>query len=177
VIDAVLELTEAEGLGALTIDAIASKAGVSKASIYRRWSSKEDVVVDAMVSLVGEVPFPDTGDIRADLTSLITSLGRFMSSARAGSVFPWMIGEVGCGSEVGRRYSESVIAPKRKMIGSLLAGAKERGDLRSDLDIETAVDMLIGPVLVRKVMGSSRLGEKGWVPGLIDALLDGWRPR
>ena len=173
--DAALQLVEEVGLGALSIDAIAARAGVSKATIYRRWSSKEELVVDAVVSLVSAVQPTMTGDLREELVTTLRRLRAFMSEFRGGSIFPWLVGEVASGSELGRRYAETVILPRRQALASMITQAKERGELRPDLDVEVAVDMFTGPVILRKLFGPMLPEDRGWEEKVVDALLRGWR--
>ena len=175
IMDAALQLVEEVGLGALSIDAIAARAGVSKATIYRRWSSKEELVVDAVVSLVSAVQPTMTGDLRKDLVTTLRRLRAFMSEFRGGSIFPWLVGEVASGSELGRRYAETVILPRRQALASMITLAKDGGELRPDLDVEVAVDMFTGPVILRKLFGPMLSEDQAWEEKVVDALLRGWR--
>jgi AcrR family transcriptional regulator len=162
------------GLSGLTMDAVASKAGVSKASIYRRWASKEELLVDVIANLASENPLPDTGHLRDDLVELLHRMKAFLSDIEAGQIFPRMAAEVHAGSELGRRYAEQVILPRRAMLAGMLAEARARGELRHDLDIDVAVDMLIGPIILRMLLGRLVPSEAEWAPRLVDGLLQGW---
>lgn len=173
--DAVLGLLAEVGIRGMTMDGVAARAGVSKASIYRRWSSKEDLVIDVIGSLVSQTDARSTGEISADLLLVLGRFGAFISELRAGAIFPRLVGEVHCGSALGRHYAESVILPKRAIVAGLIAKAIERGELRSDLDVELAVDMLTGPVILRNLMGSFRPPDPDADEKLVEALLDGWR--
>lgn len=175
VADATFEILNADGLAGLSIEGIAARAGVSKATIYRRWDSKEDLLVDAIATLVHEVEIPDTGDIRGDLIAAVGAMHRFVSDTRAGEIFPWLVGEIASGSEVGSRYAGSVIGPRRAMMAELIANAVERGDIRRDLDVELAVDMLTGPVIIRRMMGRHQDRVGALATDLVDQLLGGWQ--
>jgi len=175
IVQALFELVDEVGLKGVTIEAIAERAGVSKATIYRRWSSKEELVVDAVAGLVGGVVVPEGDTIREILVHIITRLKTYMSQTTAGSVLPWMIGEVALGSEIGHRYVEAVIKPGREAMAGHIAKAVEDGELRPDLDVEVAVDMLLGPMIVTKLLGSYRPPRDDWAEQFIDALLDGWK--
>ncbi len=177
IVAAVFDLIEEVGLAPVTIDAIAERAGVSKATIYRRWATKDDLVVDAVAGLIGRsLELPASGDIRAVLVAVLRQMESFMSMSVAGSIFPWLVGEVAAGTEIGRHYAAAVIIPRRADLGTLIRQAIERGELRADLDVETALDLIIGPVIVRKLMGRWRQPEEDWVPKLVDGLLAGWAP-
>ncbi len=175
IIEATLDLLKEEGLGSVSVEAIAARAGVSKATIYRRWDSKEEVIIDAVVSMADAVELDLTGDIRTDLIAILRRMRVFLSDAGAGSVFPWLIGEISRGSELGRRYAESVIHPRRAMVSELIQSAILRGDLRSDLDSTIAVDMLMGPVVIHKLLGPRHPPKPEWEQQVVDGLLAGWR--
>jgi AcrR family transcriptional regulator len=159
----------------MSMDAVATRAGVSKASIYRRWDSKEDLVIDVIGGLVIAADATSTGEIRSDLLQVLGRFGAFISELKAGSIFARLAGEVQAGSELGKHYAEAVILPRRAVIAGLITAAKERGELRQDLDVELAVDMLVGPVIIRNLMAAIRTGDYVADEKLVDALLDGWR--
>jgi AcrR family transcriptional regulator len=173
--EAVLGLLAELGIRGMSMDAVATRAGVSKASIYRRWDSKEDLVIDVIGSLVIAADATSTGEIRSDLLQVLGRFGAFISELKAGSIFARLAGEVQAGSELGKHYAEAVILPRRAVIAGLITAAKERGELRQDLDVELAVDMLVGPVIIRNLMAAIRTGDDVADEKLVDALLDGWR--
>jgi AcrR family transcriptional regulator len=173
--EAVLGLLAELGIRGMSMDAVATRAGVSKASIYRRWDSKEDLVIDVIGGLVIAADATSTGEIRSDLLQVLGRFGAFISELKAGSIFARLAGEVQAGSELGKHYAEAVILPRRAVIAGLITAAKERGELRQDLDVELAVDMLVGPVIIRNLMAAIRTGDDVADEKLVDALLDGWR--
>jgi AcrR family transcriptional regulator len=173
--EAVLGLLAELGIRGMSMDAVATRAGVSKASIYRRWDSKEDLVIDVIGGLVIAADATSTGEIRSDLLQVLGRFGAFISELKAGSIFARLAGEVQAGSELGKHCAEAVILPRRAVIAGLITAAKERGELRQDLDVELAVDMLVGPVIIRNLMAAIRTGDYVADEKLVDALLDGWR--
>lgn len=175
IVQAVLGVLDEVGLAAMSMDAVAARAGVGKATIYRRWSSKEDMVIDAIASLVAAVEVPETDDIRTDLITLLERLRVFMSEMKGGSIFPWLIAEVAAGTEVGRHYAEAVILPRRAMIAQVIGHAVEIGTLRPDLDVQLAVDMITGPAILRKMIQPMRRVDEKWEERLVDSLLVGWQ--
>lgn len=176
IVDCLFQLVEEAGLDGVTIDAIADRAGVSKPTIYRRWSSKDDLMVDAVAGLVGDIEIPEGEDIREVLLHAIGRLKSYMSKTTAGVILPWMIAEVARDSAVGRRYTEAVIIPGRTALAGHIRDAIGKGELRQDLDVEMAVDMLLGPMIVNKLLAGYRTPPEDWAEQFIDALLDGWRP-
>jgi AcrR family transcriptional regulator len=174
VIEATLDLVEEEGLGSVSMDAIAERSGVSKASIYRRWDGKGELLVDCVAGLVSAVQPPESADVREVLLGILTQMRRFFTRAKAGQLFPWLVGEVAAGSDLGRRYAETVIIPRRAMVAGVIRSAVDRGELRSDLDVDMAVDMLTGPAIMQKLIGSYASRAEDWEEQLIDHLLRGW---
>lgn len=176
IVDCLFQLVEEVGLEGVTIDAIADRAGVSKPTIYRRWASKEDLMVDAVAGLVGDIEIPDGEDIREVLLHAIGRLESYMSKTTAGVILPWMIAEVARDSAIGRRYTEAVIIPGRTALAGHIEAAIAKGELRQDLDVDMAVDMLLGPMIVNKLLAGYRTPPDEWAEQFIDALLEGWRP-
>jgi AcrR family transcriptional regulator len=173
--EAVLGLLAEVGIPGMSMDAVAARACVSKATIYRRWDSKEDLVIDVIGGLVTAADATSTGEIRTDLLQVLGRFGALVSELKAGSIFARLAGEVQAGSDLGKHYADAVILPRRAVIAGLIEAARERGELRRDLDVELAVDMLVGPVIVRSLMAAIRTGGQGKDEELVDALLDGWR--
>lgn len=176
ILEAVLSMVEEDGLGALTVDGIAERAGVSKATIYRRWDSKEEIVVDAVASCVSAVDLPDAPTVRDGLVAGMLHITSSMSTT-AGQIFPWVVGEIAARTEIGDRYVEVVVRPKRRALAALISAGVERGELRSDLDVELAVDMVMGSILVRKLSGPGPLHDVDRIERHVDYLIDGWRSR
>jgi len=174
VIKATLDAINEDGLAGLSIDGIAARAGVSKASMYRRWASKEELVVDAIASLAGAIGQVTTGNTREDLTTVVNEFRGLLSSSPAGEVFPWLAGEIASGSAIGLRYASTVMAPRQAAIAAVIRSGVERGDLRGDLPIDTAVDMMLGPILARRLRGSLEDSSETWAEDIVDALLSGW---
>lgn len=171
VVDATFDLLNENGFAGLSIEAIAARAGVSKAAIYRRWDSKEELLVDAMASIMETVEIAESGDIRKDLEEALRSMQFFITDTRAGEVFPWLVGEIAASSAVGMKYG-ALIARRRQQLFGLVERAVQRGDLRADLDVRTALDMLSGAMILRKITG---LGFPDDGPeNLVDTLLEGW---
>jgi AcrR family transcriptional regulator len=176
VIRAVLELLGEEGLGGFSMDAIAERAGVSKATIYRRWDSKEELIIDGVASLVSTVQPVENDDVRMVLITLLKRMRRFLFEAKGGTLFPSLVAEVAADSDIGRRYAETVIVPRRQMVAEVISNGIDRGELRPNLDVEVAVDMLIGPPILTRLIG--RFGESSddWEERFVDSLLRGWTP-
>jgi AcrR family transcriptional regulator len=173
VVTALLDLVKEVGVGAVTVDAIAERAGVSKASIYRRWDSKEAMLVDGLATLAADSPIPSGDDIASSLTLLLDQMSGFLDS-RAGCALPWLVGEVTVGTPLGRRYAESVVLPRREVVFDLIRQGVESGQFRPDLDVELATDLVGGVALMKKFLGEYYDYPDNWAARVVDALLRGW---
>jgi AcrR family transcriptional regulator len=153
------DLLLARGLSAVSMDAIAERAGVSKATIYRWWPTKETLALDALYEQLTEpTPEPpDTGSLEADLGILLSGL---MERARGGPyarVIGALVTEAGTDPAFGELYRERYIEPRRAQAREIIARAIGRGDLPVGADVEAMIDLLYGPVYHRLLHGHAPL--------------------
>jgi AcrR family transcriptional regulator len=173
ILDAAIELFVKQGYEAMSMEGIADRAGVGKTTIYRRWPSKEELVVDAIEELIMDVEPPDTGSLRRDLVELLTQLQVVLTSSRAGEVFPRMIPHVAGGTPLGRAYLRRVIEPRFAMLRSTLGHAVGRGELQA-VDPELLRGLLVGPLLMWKLIGRlTRKGARERAERIVDVVLGG----
>lgn len=176
ILDATLDLFVEQGFEAMSMEGIAARAGVGKTTIYRRWPSKEDLVVDAIDELIFEVVPPDTGSVREDLVELLVKIQKIMTSSRAGEAFPRMAAHVAGGTQLGQVYLERVIAPRFVMLQQMVSRGVERGELPQDVDPELVRALLVGPVLMWKLMRRlTRKGARERAESIVDTVLGGLR--
>jgi AcrR family transcriptional regulator len=174
ILNAALDLFVEQGYEGMSMEGIAARAGVGKTTVYRRWPSKEDLIVDAIDELIFEVEPPDTGSVREDLVELLVKIQTIMTSSRAGEVFPRMIPHVAMGSPLGRIYLQRVIQPRFAMLRSTLRHAVDRGEIPADADPELVRGLLVGPVLMWKLIGRlSRKGARERAEHIVDTVLGG----
>ena len=153
------------------MEAVAERAGVGKATIYRRWPTREDLLLAAGDCLTGCGPVPDTGSLRQDLVALVTHLVTVLTSTPAGALLPAMVEEASRNPELRSRFDAFVQdrrAPARQVVRRALA----RGELRAGLDEEVVVDLLSGPLFLRVLITGGRL-EPELAGQIVDAVLDG----
>lgn len=178
ILDATLDLLAEAGLAGTTVEAVAALAGVGKATVYRRWPSKEAMVVDAIASVALSMPQPDSGDLRRDLVAMLDVIGKKSARGLSDRIMPRLFGEAVSNPELVRRYRERFIEPRRERFRRVLRGAIEAGELRADVDLERAVDLLVGPVIYRKLtMGGGGPLSRRALYGLVDDVLLGLAPR
>jgi AcrR family transcriptional regulator len=148
ILRAALELAVSGGLAGLSMEAIAARAGVGKATIYRRWKSKEALLTEAIASIALTPEVPDTGSVRGDLeTASAAAIGRL--EPEAFRVVPRLMAEAGDDPELRAALDTALLRPRRAIIGEILRRGIDRGELRPDIDIELVTEMLIGPLVTR----------------------------
>jgi AcrR family transcriptional regulator len=174
ILDAALDLFVEQGFEAMSMEGIADRAGVGKTTIYRRWPSKEDLIVAAIDELIFEVKPPDTGTLREDLVGVLVQIQTIMTSSRAGALFPRMAAHVAEGTPLGQTYLEQVIQPRFVMLQGIVGRGVERGELPADVDPELVRALLLGPVLMWKLMRRlTRQGARQRAERIVDVVLGG----
>jgi AcrR family transcriptional regulator len=135
ILEATLALFAEVGLQGLSIEAIAERAGVGKTTIYRRWSSKEDMIKDALDLFRSGYPIPDTGNIRNDLLYIAKEARElFNRNPLMGKLTIKLIAEIKTKPEIYRAFYEKLVAPRIQQFRQMVERAQERGELRPDLD-------------------------------------------
>ncbi|HEY2947174.1 MAG TPA: TetR/AcrR family transcriptional regulator [Micromonosporaceae bacterium] len=176
IIDAVLDLlAEGTAVEALSIEAIAARAGVGKATIYRRWSGKDALLIDALRTLKGAPPRPLGRSVREDLLRLLSAVGSKGGTVdqRAIKIMPCLVPEVRRSPEQYRLYQE-LVEPRRQVMRAVLRRGIETGELRPDIDLEVTMAILTGPVLMQRLLRWSPVLDDDDLPGqVVDAVLAG----
>lgn len=175
ILDASLDVLREQGFGGFTVDAVAARAGVGKATIYRRWSSKEELILAAAETVVADVPTPDTGSIRDDLLVLAKAVAAHFGSKTAGCVAADLAAEATRSAEA-RALMQRFTSTRRKIALTIVRRAIERGELRSDVEADTVVDAIVGPIFYRARLTGASLSPRA-VERIVDLALNGARPR
>ncbi len=149
IIDATLELLAERGFQDATIEAIAARAGVGRNTIYRRWASKEELIVDALQELVVELDFQEGDGVYSLLLDWIRDFVRVFGDPLYGRIFPVVLGELQRNPEFARVYSEQIVQPRYAALLEFLQTAVERGELHPDANPQQIVDLLAAPPFVR----------------------------
>lgn len=173
ILTAAAELTRELPYVKLTIEAIAARAGVGKQTIYRWWPSKGAVVFDAMLesdSGPAGLALPDTGDIAADMRELLRGSIVALTDPGYESFLRAMYIEIQQDPELAATYRERLLLPQRAAIADRLASAVDAGELRAGLDLELAIDLLLGPIQTRWSLGLGGLTES-YADAALDAAL------
>jgi AcrR family transcriptional regulator len=149
IVQATLELLLDEGYRGLTMEQVRARAGVGKATLYRRYGSKQELVADAVRHLNQQIPLPDTGMVRDDILTLARWVLAAAASVGAATFMPRLLAESAGDPEMHAIFYENLVAPRRAVMAEVLRRGIERGELRADLDVELAIDVLTGPWVYR----------------------------
>ncbi len=151
IIEALLDLL-ADGMPAeaISIEAVAARAGVGKATIYRRWSNKEALLVDAVATVKGELPAIGGVSVREDLVTLLRPMA-VPAHTRAGKIVPCLLAEMRRSPEL-LRCLQKVTEPRKEQLRAVLRRGIQSGELRADLDTELVAVMLAGPLIAQNLM-------------------------
>jgi AcrR family transcriptional regulator len=174
IVEATLELLTESGVASLAIEQVAVRAGVAKATIYRRWPNKEALILDALATVEDQPPALPGTSLRDDVLTLVTAMvGRSVHPGR-GQLYAWMVAESDRNPEIARKYKSLVVERRRRLLESVLRRWQEKGQLRADIDMDVAELLVTAPMLVYRVH---------WNPGeepppdlaarLVDAALSG----
>lgn len=176
IIEAALSLFAESGPEGLCIERVAARAGVGKATIYRRWPGKEDLLLDAITALKAPLPEPAGRSVREDLVALLDALCQETADPRRAREFALLLGEGAKYPRLMARYVETVVEPRREVVRTVLRRGMASGELRPDLDVEAALFMLIGAVLVRGRHKQEAI-PPGYAQRVVDGLLQGLAAR
>jgi AcrR family transcriptional regulator len=154
ILAATAELLTQKPLRDITIEAIASKAGVGKVTIYRWWPTKAYVALDACRRILARnIPVSDTGDIRTDLTTLLRySLD--LAAMPEGKIVGQFLAETQDDPQFALLFRDKVVRPRRDAIGELLVRAAKRGEINPNIDKDFIIDLLYAPLIFRNMVGS-----------------------
>jgi AcrR family transcriptional regulator len=177
ILEAAAGLLLEHGLDAVSMDAVAMRAGVSKATIYRWWPTKESLALDAMYThWMAAVPAPaDTGNLHGDLIELLTPWARLVSERPYARVITALLAEARVDPAFAAEYQRRVIEPRRTRAREIFARAAARGETRPDLDVEVALDLIYGPIYLRLLHDHAPVTDT-FVRSVIDHALGGLGP-
>ena len=172
IIDATIEAIGECGIDGVRCEDVAARAGVGKATLYRRWPGKEDLLIAAFAAMRSPLPQPRGESVREDLVAMLAVMAADTDDPRyaqqytllhsAGERFPRLVA----------RYKERVIEPRRELIRSVLRHGVQTGELRPDTDVEVALLLLTGAVMARGKHEPTPAAP-GFVGRAVDELLRG----
>jgi AcrR family transcriptional regulator len=159
VVSAVLNALRDGGYGAVTIDGIARKVKRARTSLYRRWPSKRALVAYAVLSAMGHNPAADTGALRGDLEAAVETLLNAFAGP-LGQALAGLVADMAQDGDLAQIIRQEVLAARRKSMREAFARARARGQVRPDVDVELALDMLTGPFYFRTLFGHAPITRR-----------------
>jgi AcrR family transcriptional regulator len=167
-------LTEV-GYPALTIEAVAARAGVGKATVYRWWPSKGALVIEAISSRLSPLPVSESGDLRQDLLTAVRGVVHTFARSPEGTVIPALAADLTRDPATAEQFRNQIIRPGRSAVVEILQRAANRGELPADVDIELLLDVYAGAVFYRVLVSGEPVTDL-LAEQLVSLLLDGKTP-
>ena len=173
ILEAAAELLLAHPLGAVSMDAVAERAGVSKATIYRWWPTKETLALDALFHEWETAPsLPDTGSLRGDLRALLRPWVRRLRARPYARVIAALLAEAHADPEFGEQYRARFVQARREQARAVIRRAIARGEIPPDTKIDLMLDVIYGPVYHRLLHGHAPLTDR-FAQDVVDVALAG----
>ncbi|MDO9458408.1 TetR/AcrR family transcriptional regulator [Nocardioides sp.] len=169
ILDATLDVLADVGYDRLTMDAVAASARASKATLYRRWSTKPALVIDALCSMKEPHEVPDTGTLRGDLIAMFCGMGG-LTDERQLVILGSVITAIGRDQQFAAAFRSQFIGPKAALSLGVFERALERGEIRDDVDLDIVVPALPGIVLHRQFL-MGEVADAGSIERVIDQII------
>ena len=172
ILTAALSLMEETGFAQVTVEAIAERAGASKATVYRWWPNKAAVVIEAFrESVAPELPFLDSGPLRDDLRTQVANFAKVLSG-KAGRMLRAFIVAARSDPDVAAAFRSMWTNPRRTLAKSMLKRKQDQGQLREDVDLDLVLDVLYGPLYYRFLVKNEPPSTK-YAEAVVDVILRG----
>ena len=161
----------------MSIEEVAARAGVGKATIYRRWPSKGLLALDAFVVLFSaEQPVPDTGSLRGDLLAALRTWVLAVTTTPNGRLLASLIGVAQHDPELHAAWRDRVLEPLRARHRVMLERAVARGEIPASVDFEVVLDLFFGAAQHRLLLGHLPMTGH-FIESVVDIILSGIAPR
>ena len=173
ILDAARELLIRDGFTRLRLEHVAAAAGVGKATIYRRWPTKEDLAQALLQDLASpHIAIDDVGDTRAEMLAAVTNPMRAITDTNFGPVILALMSQIAGNPKLGDPFRQTVVQARRDAVAEMIARGIVRGDLCPDADPDLATELLVGPVYFRLVFGGKLDDE--FAHSIVDNVMRGY---
>jgi AcrR family transcriptional regulator len=173
--DAVVKVLAECGMAGFTVDKVAAAAGVGKATVYRRWPSREDLIQEIWQHVNDDFPRPDTGDLRKDLLIFVGTLATFMADPERRLAVSHLAAAAKLDPELGRRFS--VFKQQRfDAVREMVRQAKKRREVRAGLDEDVVIEMIVAGVFFRIMVSGGAIDQR-YAEQCVDIVVEGIRKR
>jgi AcrR family transcriptional regulator len=173
VLEATLDVIAEQGVMGISVDTVAARSGVSKATIYRHWGSRARLIHAAISSLQPTTVEPDTGSLRDDLTELLLHLVAYFDTPKVAEVFPSFLDAAVRDPELAELRQETLRTGRASFERVVRMGI-ERGELPDDVDVHLVVDLARAPIIYRRVVAQTPVDAADVAP-IVDAVLAAFR--
>jgi AcrR family transcriptional regulator len=171
---AALDLLATEGFDRFTVEAVAARAGVAKTTVYRRFPTRNDLIVGALLRLNDEIPPPPVaGPVRDRLILVLQGIRRRTTESVRGRILMQVMSEGQRDPDLAALVHQRVLAPRRQVLRGIIADGIASGELRPDVEIDTVVPVLVGPMLYLGMWGSAEVTSGVTVESVVDLVLTG----
>ncbi len=165
-----------DGFAHVRLEHVAADAGVGKATIYRRWPSKEALALELLMQLAApHLGIDDLGDTRAELLAAVANAMRAITETPFGPVIRALLSQIASNPALGDPFRASVVQARRDEVARVIERGIARGDLRPDVDCDTATELLVGPVYFRLAFGGEL--SQDFAEQVVDAVVRGFAAR
>jgi AcrR family transcriptional regulator len=152
------------GWGGLSMADVAARAGVAKTTLYRRWPSKNELVLDAVADLLGEIELPDLGSLRADLTCVVRRFAELLERPETQTALMAIVAESTRDPALRRRVRTAIVEPQRRLVVLGRQRAQARGELPADAadpapTIDLIFDVVAGAVVHRTLVSGEPVDD------------------
>ncbi len=160
ILTAAVELLQEKGYREICIEAIASRAGVGKQTIYRWWSSKAAVIMEAYSArAIQNIPTPDTGSVKQDLCQILSQLFAVLTTTTTGEAIAGLIAELQMDASLASSFRKQFIECRTEATRTILERGIARGELRPDSNLELVIDTIYGPIWYRLLLKHGTLDD------------------
>jgi AcrR family transcriptional regulator len=173
ILDAARELLSEDGFADFRLEHVAARAGVGKATIYRRWGSKEALAQELLAELAApHIAVAESDDTRQELLAAVTNPMRAVTDTPFGPVIRALLSQIAVNPTLGDPFRATVVQARRREVSRVIARGVARGDLRPDADPDVATELLVGPVYFRLMFGGELTLD--FANRVVDSVLRGY---
>ena len=175
ILDSAISLTREVGFDALAMDAIAARAGVGKATVYRRWRSKESLIAEALGRFARAIPVPDTGSVMEDLLIVMRGTMRMYQEPATAALLSGLVAAMARSAPIAEAVRSGFVATRRRAMRHVLARGIARGELGRRANTTLALDLLSGPLLYRALISGDTIDAR-MIKSMVAVVLRGLAP-
>lgn len=175
IVEATLELVAENGFDGVTVEAVATRAGVGKATIYRRFSCRDALIAESLSTLNDDLPpVPRGSSVRDSLVAMLVQMRERSQCSLSGRIMTRVVGQAASNPELVRAFYERVVRHRRDRMLAVLQSGVEAGEVRADVDLDLAATLLVGPLLYSVWWAAAETGpERVREADIVDTVLAG----